>query len=244
MKAMKTLTRFCVLSALLLLSTLSGWSQIHDVEAWIGNNAKFAINKRFDFSLGQQFRLNSMLSRFNQYLVEPQISFGRKGFDIGLAYRFSVRNEGSPYVSFRHRYQIAVGYRHRFGDFRLGTKVRFQQVLNPIRNAERLPNGSDKLTLRHKFDLKYEGQKKAQPFIAIEYFLPLDKGLVTVSTVRYRVGVDVDLPKKMEMTFFYTSEHVYGEEQPTYIHTLGVSHSIAPVIDKKKGKKKKKKKKD
>lgn len=222
----------------IVLSSLTGWGQVHDVESWIGTEVQVPINKRFDFALGQQFRFNSMLSQFDQYLLQPKLSFGKKGFGATLAYRFSVRNEGSPYVSFRHRYQLAVGYRHRFGDFRLGTKVRYQQVLNPIRNSERLPNGSDKLTFRHKFDVKYEGEKEAQPFIAVEYFLPLDQGLITVSRVRYRAGVDVDLPKKMEMTFFYTSEHVYGEEQPTYIHTLGIMYSIAPSFKKKKKKKK------
>ena len=223
-----------LLSIVLLFSTTIVRGQVHDVESCIGASAQFSINKRFDFSLGQQLRFNSMLSRFDQYLIQPKISFGKKGFCASLVYRFSVRNEGSPHVSFRHRYQIAVGYRHRFGDFRLGTKVRYQQVLNLIRNAERLPNGSDKLTFRHKVDVKYEGEKKVQPFIAVEYFLPLDQGLVALSRVRYRAGVDVDLPKKMETSFFYTSEHDYGEDQPTYIHTLGVMYSIAPKIKKKK----------
>lgn len=228
--------RTAVLSVVIVLSTLIGWGQVHDVESWIGTEANFAINKRFDCALGQQFRFNSMLSQFDQYLLQPKVSYGKKGFRATLAYRFSVRNEGNSYASFRHRYQLAVGYRHRFGNFRLGTKVRYQQVLNPIRNAERLPNGSDKLTFRHKFVVKYEGEKEAQPFIAVEYFLPLDQGLLSVSRVRYRAGVDVDLPKKMEMTFFYASEHLYGEEQPTYIHTLGIMYSIAPSFKKKKKK--------
>lgn len=231
------MVRAALLSVAVVFSTLAGWSQVHEVESWIGTAVKLPINKRFDFSLGQQFRFNSMLTQFDQYLIQPKVSFGRKGFAAALVYRFSVRNEGSPHVSFRHRYQIALGYRHRFGDFRLGTKLRYQQVVNPIRKSDRLPNGSDRLTFRHKFDLKYEGKKKAQPFIALEYFLPLDQGLITVGRMRYRAGVDVDLPKKMEMTFFYTSEHVYGEEQPIYIHTLGIMYSIAPKIKKKKKKK-------
>lgn len=231
------MTKSVLLSTLLVFSAFTGWSQVHDVESWIGTAVELPINKRFDFTLGQQFRFNSMLTQFDQYLIQPKISYGKKGFGAALVYRFSVRNEGSPYVSYRHRYQIAVAYRHRFGDFRLGTKLRYQQVLNPIRNAERLPNGSDRLTFRHKFDLKYGGMKKAQPFIAVEYFLPLDQGLITLGRMRYRAGVDVDLPKRMEMTFFYTSEHVYGEDQPTYIHTLGIMYSIAPKIKKKKKKK-------
>lgn len=229
--------RRTVISILIGMAALTGFAQEHDLESWIGASLKFELSKRFDLEVDQQFRLNSFLTQFDQYLVNPVLSFSRKGFSTTVAYRFSVRNEGSPFVSLRHRVQLGMGYRHGFGDFRLGTKVRYQQVVFPIRLSERIPYGEARMTLRHKLDLKYTGEKKAQPFVAIEYFLPLDQGSVTIGRVRYRVGVSIDLPKRMGMSFYYTSEHLYTESLPSYIHTLGIFYSFAPKLKKKKKKK-------
>lgn len=224
------------LTIVLGLFTLMGVAQVHNAESWIGTAVKLPLNKRFDLEIDQQVRLGSNLSRFDQYLINPELSYGRKGFSASLAYRFSVRNEGSPFVSFRHRAQVGASYRHRFGDFRLGTKVRYQQVFFPIRNSERIPYEDGRRTFRHKFDLKYEGEKEAQPFIALEYFLPLDQGMILVGRIRYRAGVSVDLPKRMGMNFYYTLEQVFTEAQPTYNHILGIFWSIAPKLKKKKKK--------
>ena len=225
-----------LLPFILLFPFFSAWGQVHEVESWIGTAVELELNKRFDLEIDQQVRLGSNLSRFNQYLINPELSYGRKGFSATLAYRFSVRNEGSPFVSFRHRAQLGASYRHRFGDFRLGSKVRYQQVFFPIRNSERIPYEDGRRTFRHKFDLKYEGEKEAQPFIALEYFLPLDQGIVSVGRIRYRAGVSVDLPKRMGMNFYYTLEQVFTEAQPTYNHILGIFWSIAPKLKKKKKK--------
>ena len=216
--------------------SLAGSGQVHDVETWLGTAAKIELNKRFNLEVGQQIRFNTFLTTFDQYLVNPELSFGKKGFSAALAYRFSIRNQGHAFISTQHRYQAGLGYRHRFGDFRLGTKVRYQQEFFPIRNAERIPYGEAGMTLRHKLDVKYEREKAFQPFIAFEYFLPLDNGELMIGRLRYRAGVSVDLPKKMDLSFYYTLEQQFDQEQPVFIHTLGIFHSFAPKMKRNKKK--------
>lgn len=227
---------------LVLILLLLGWqssAQTHDLETWLGADLKFELSKRFDLVLGQQLRMDQMTTRFDQYFVEPELRWGRKGFRLSAAYRFAVKN-GLPGSTFtRHRYQVNAGYKHELGPMSVATRFRFQQVVNTIRGSENLPNGSDRMTFRQKLSVSYSKPKKAQPFIQCEYFIPLGVSESTISTMRYRAGTDIDLPKKQELTLFYTLEHVRDSQQPEYYHTIGIMYSISPKFPKKKESKKK-----
>ena len=82
------------------------------------------------------------------------------------------------------------------------------------------------MAIRNKWSIDYTDFKKLIPFLQFEYFLGLSgQAPINFSTLRYKGGVEFDLPKKIYLSVYYMAEQELAERQPTFYHVLGVDIS-------------------
>lgn len=220
---------------LLLLFPIASVAQVHDGGNWFGFNSRFRIKKRIDLTVSHQVRTFSAFSKIDQVFVEPELRYKMKnGLRWAVAYRPSLKFSIESGTHFRHRYHIQVQYGMKFGDFNVGTRLRFQQRFVPIRASERLPASDQPMALRNKWSVDYTDLKKLTPFLQFEYFLGLSgQTPISFSTLRYKAGVEFDLPKKLDLSVFYMMEHEVDDVQPFFSHVIGITVSREFKIKRK-----------
>jgi hypothetical protein len=216
-------------SVIVLLTLLSAscFGQLHDAGAWLGTDIRFRIKKRMDLVVSHQIRTKTLSSQFDQFFIEPELRYKLKnGLRFAVAYRPSLKFDLESGASIRHRYHLQLDYGIDLGDWEIGTRVRFQQRFVPIRRSERLPSSEQPIAIRNKWSVEYTDFKKLEPFIQFEYFLNLSgQAPIQIGTLRYKAGVEFDLPKKLFLSLFYMMEQEIANEQPFFNHVIGIGVS-------------------
>ena len=227
-----------------VLGAFSSNAQEWDFLTWHKVQLQGELVKDLKLSVEQQLRLKNNTTSIEQTFTQFGLGYDLpKGFEIEAAYRLSwSQNENGTFEN-RHRYNIDFEYGHKFWDLKAKLRARFQHRPSPSLFNERLKPDDSPVFVRFKLSVTYDKLKKLTPGIEFETFVraenPNEAG---VNRFRYRVFLDVDLPKRQELGAFYMLETDYSGKTLEFQSVVGVSYSYEWKRPKKKKKKDKKKK--
>ena len=191
-----------------------------DHQSW----TKVSLEKKIPFSLklelAQGLRLKDYVSTFNQAFFELSLSYkDSNGLRINIPYRYTVFED-----KIKHRLSFGVSYQYSFKPVSLKYRIKYYRLYE---NGEPLGEGGVTLgdLIRSKFTIKYKSGKKTNPYIAGELFHLLSTNNNPLDEYRASFGVEIDLPRKNSINFFYIlKKEDITKSSPNEINVFGLSY--------------------
>lgn len=213
------------LLTLLFFNSIFAFTQVKsDALLWTGLGIDIKPIKKLRLKYESQLRFDKNCSSFYTYYNELAIDYELfKKFELGGNYRYS--RQKAAFFKNDNRFCLNAKYTVKLKKLglRIKTRARYQFSFDRISQINNIIYPEYENTFRLKFDLKYKNDalKRIQPRLFYELFKSLEpyntkKG--QLNAYRIGVGIDLDLPKRQELSFKYM-----------YDHNQHLAHSIAHI---------------
>ena len=191
-----------------------------DQQSW----TKVSLEKKIPYSLklelSQGLRLKDQLSTFNQTFFEASLSYKDSiGLRINIPYRYTIFEN-----KIKHRLSFGASYQYSFKPVSLKYRMKYYRLFE---NGEPIGEDGEALgdLIRSKFTIKYKSGKKTNPYIAGELFHLLSTNNNPLDEYRASFGVEIDLPRKNSINFFYIlKKEDITKSSPDEINVFGLSY--------------------
>ena len=153
---------------LLLICTLSAYSQQNDFQSWSSVKISKKIYKRTNISVkeGIRFRENSSLISKNFTDLKISHRIKKTDFEVSVGYRFSNDFDLDLTSENKHRYYFDFNSKYKYKRFKISFRDRVQYQGNI--------SGFSTL-FRQKVDVSYNVRKTPfEPFLQFEFFINMD----------------------------------------------------------------------
>lgn len=163
----------------------------------------------------------------------PEFSFKykvTKWFKPSVDYRFVFNQSRTSYErSTGHRFNLNLNTDFDYERFDFQFRVRYQYSLNAFSSASGYDPDFDnaiRLKPRIKYNIK---ESKVDPMIESEWFYNTNLGEFGRQFVKYRfaVGVEINLPKKHELSIKYRYDYEFNVPSPWRSHVISIGHSFS-----------------
>ena len=233
--------RILIFTALIVI-ICPAMAQNKDALLWTGLEVDLPVTKDFGLKMETQTRLKSNFTQLATLYGELGAGYEPiNDLRFSLTYRYSRKDKGDYFgnenrfcTNVRYKIDVVKGLDLRF-------RARYQVAFNRLTVVNDIAPET-KNVFRFAGSLKYKNKefKRIIPFVSAELFFPLDPVLNgdKLDTWRARIGIDLDLPKRITGTIFYMYEHEnrsYDNINHIYCITLGYEFKR---LNKKKKKKK------
>ena len=166
---MKITVNKALLTALVVLVSLSCQAQEWDFSTWHKVAVKGELTKKLSLSVEQQLRLQENSSAIDETFTEIGLGYDLpKGFAISGAYRLGWSPDDDGFYNNRHRYNIDLKYDRKIWKLQAKVRARFQhRPSNHLLNDRLEPNDSPAFA-RIKLSVNYRKLKKWTPGLEFE----------------------------------------------------------------------------
>ena len=191
-----------------------------DHQSW----TKVSLEKKIPFflklELAQGLRLKDYVSTFNQAFFELSLSYkDSNGLRINIPYRYTIFEN-----KIKHRLSFGASYQYSFKSVSLKYRMKYYRLYE---NGEPIGEDGEALgdLIRSKFTIKYKSGKKTNPYISGELFHLLNTNNNPLDGYRASFGVEIDLPRKNSINFFYIfKKGDITKSSPYEINVFGLSY--------------------
>lgn len=228
-----------LLISILILGLGNAKAQKQDAVLWTGLGAELPITKKFAVDFESQVRFSNNMSMFRQVYGELGGSYKVvKGLRGGLVYRYARKNDGDYYFN-ANRITLYTDYRFKteFG-LSIRAKLRYQHTFDRLSEVNGIyPDRSNLIRLGFKAAYKFADFKLLTPYIGTEFFHAVQPQNETafLDAYRFKVGVNVDLPKRLSLKAFYIFEHENRSlDNRSHIYGIQLNYAFKTLIKKKK----------
>jgi hypothetical protein len=192
----------------------------NDHQSW----TKVSLEKKIPYSLklelSQGLRLKDQLSTFNQTFFEASLSYkDSNGLRINIPYRYTIFEN-----KIKHRLSFGASYQYSFKPVSLKYRMKYYRLFE---NGEPIGEDGEAIgdLIRIKFTINYKSGKKTNPYIAGELFHLLNTNNNPLDEYRASFGVEIDLPRKNSINFFYIlKKEDITKSSPDEINVFGLSY--------------------
>lgn len=205
---------------LILLLIGSAFSALHaqdDFTTWTSMKVSHSPLHRFTVSGKFELRTKDSMKSWDRWGVAAEANYRLFSFLRAEAgYELHHRDRGAEGWKFRHRYGVGVTGSVNWGEFKFSLRERFQQTFNA---------GDAENRLRSRLKIAYVPKRWiVSPYFSGELYQPIgDASFWEVARMRYRPGVEIELPRNWGLDVFYT----YQYEPDASKHIVGVECSFA-----------------
>ncbi len=217
--------RLVVIILLFLFGLFSVQAQYHDFGSRIGLSAEKKLAKPLTLSTNIQLRLEENYSKIGSGLLDFQIGYKlNQKVSFGFSYRFSQKNDFRTSWETRHRAQVRLVLKKKMKPVILQYRTIYQMGFSDLYNSENyfLPNSY----WRNKVQFKLDVDKKIEPYLASELFYNLSNNF-EVDAYRIAVGLNWDLPNKMEIKTGYMFQQELYQVNAVSEHIFVVEYSVS-----------------
>ena len=199
-------------------------AQVNDAQLWMSVNLEKKLTPAFSVLFTQEVRLNENMTEAGTIFSEPGVSYRfSKRFKAGMAYRFTLKRRLDDTYERRHGWYIQGFYRESLKPVQLDFRLRYQSRYDDaFTSAEAtIPENH----FRTKLTLKYDLQKKFEPYIYSETFF---QTCTTVShsfdQLRLCAGIEFSFNRKHMVDLHYLFCRAYNVKNPETDYVVGVGY--------------------
>ena len=170
----------------------------NDNRSW----TKISFEKKLPYSLklelAQGLRLKDQLSTFNLAFFEASLLYkSSNGLKISIPYRYTIFED-----KIKHRLSLGASYQYTFKPISLKYRIKYYRLYENGEPTEEDGSAFGDL-VRNKFTIRYKSGKKIDPYISGELLYLYSTDNDPFDEYRVSFGIEVDLPKKNSINFFY-----------------------------------------
>lgn len=203
-------------------TVVTAMSQVRDFELWTGSEVNYAVTKKLDISLEEEFRFFDNSTRLLEHHTEFKMSYDLfKWVKTSFAYRLSQENNRFDQFENQHRFTLDARFREKFDRFRVGYRLRYQHAYSAYYASEtgKVPNRIIRNRLTVEYDIK---NFKGVPFVEFEYYFPLHTEFY-VDKYEVSVGFEYGLSKNMDAQISYSYRKQVWSDVPINRNILALA---------------------
>ncbi len=204
-----------------------------DAGMWNTLTIQHAFSKKINVVIDQEFRLRENYQRINLFYTNFGIDYKlNKNLKISPTIRFIQKKMLNGNYSFRNRFMLDVTAKKKFlNKWTISERVRYQIEVADYNTSEKgkLPEQF----LRLKTDLKYQINKKIEPYYSIEFRYQIrdPKGQGPnydnhFHRMRNVLGVEYKHNDRHSFNLYYLYQTEFNINTPESIYVLGVGYTI------------------
>jgi hypothetical protein len=222
--------RFISIIFIICFMQIKSFSQsAKDFGVWTKAGLEYKLNDKLNLSFSEGLRMRENTTRLNSLYSELGLEYKIvKGIKTSLSYRSMQRLEKENYFSYRHRFAWDVNCKYTNGRFTLGYRHRLQTGVRKYYTSKlgKIPAWN----YRHRFQVKYEYNKRIEPFISAEVNFQLYDARQMMfnnaaNRLRYQLGTDIKLNAKSSISIYYMIQDEFNTEKETDQYILGIEYS-------------------
>lgn len=198
---------------IIILTSAYGYSA-DDSKLWFSLSHRNEILKDFYVEFETDMRFENEMSSLYQVLVDMGIRYDINDyFKIAASYR----TRAFEYDEFQNEILLKGYFEYDITDylefdFRLRYNKRWREY------------DEDKEYIRPRFKLDYDLHKRFKPFFDVEGLYRInDNNPDRFDEVRYTIGVEFDLPAKVDFEFYYAYHDEMNKNNIVDSHVIGIS---------------------
>lgn len=222
--------KLLILSLFIFISKIQFSQDYQGFGLWNSISVEKKVAKGITSKFTEALRLKDNASRVNLFYSEVGLEYKlMKGVKTSLTYRITQRLEDENYFSYRHRINWDISAKKGFGSFQIQYRHRLQAELKKYYSSKygKLPFYDS----RHKMELKYELNKRFEPYVSTELFIQLKDpkymyGNLMWNRLRYQAGLDINFGSRKKLGLFYMIQNEFNIPEAKDSYNIGIEFTL------------------
>ena len=218
MLAMKVIKK--IILFLVFLPFFTDAQVVSDDRQWTNVSVNKKIND-FEFSLGEELRLDENLSHIDKIFTEIGVDYKIiKGLSVGIGYRYNRDNDyETRNYDINHRFDLGLTYKQDFLDkWKSYIKIKYQYKKD-------LPVENNPVYLRNKLGISYDINESFSPYIFYEFYYQFNDEHI-INRVKYSAGCKYAINENNALKIYYLFKNRFNQKNLKHNHIWGLSYSI------------------
>lgn len=201
-----------------------------DAGSWNTFNIEYKFSKKISGLFTEEFRLKENFTRLNLFYTNLGIEYKVSDFfKVAFVYRFIEKYQDDNSFSFRNRLMLDLTFKDKIKKFFISYRSRIQAEERDIYSSY---DGSiPEWYSRNKFTVKYDTDKRYNPYIAIELRYQIRNPREWQFDQkwhrnRYSAGIDYKINKKSDVGIYYLIQREYSVSFPQNLYIFGLEYSL------------------
>ncbi len=216
-----------LISYFLFLISYYSFSQWNDAGLWTSASVEKKITQTLSANFSEAFRFNENISElgsfFSEFGIEKKIS---KNLRASINYRFSSKRGIDDIYSQRYRYFVDLNFRKKISKIVVNYRARIQSQIKNNFSRENISNPENHW--RNKISLRYNLEKKYQPFISGEWWYPLNNPKQKYfDNLRCAAGLQYEINKMSSVELYYMIQKELHKNNPETDFILGIGYNFS-----------------
>jgi long-subunit fatty acid transport protein len=215
---------------LLLFILLAGnavHAQVNDAQLWMSAAVEKRLTPALSIEFQEEIRMVENMTEIGTIYSDLGISYRfMKKFKAGVAYRFALKRRlDDTYERFNSWY-VEGTYREKIKPIVLALRVKYQSKYAEAFTSEK--SYLAKNHLRTKLTIKYDLQKKYEPYVYAEtYFQARGPSGEMFDQLKLCAGVEYEINRMHALDLHYLFCREFNEKNPETDYVIGVGYSYS-----------------
>ena len=212
---------------LLLLLFITGnsvHSQVNYAQMWLSVNLEKKLTPALSIGFTQELRLNENITEAGTIFSDLGVSYRfSKRFKAGASYRFTLKRRLDDTYERKNSWYVEGSYREKIKPVAMILRIRYQSHYDEAFTSETaaIPENH----LRAKLTLKYDLDKKFEPYIYSEVFFRTGmSSKQSFDQLRLCAGIEYSFNRMHLVDLHYLFCREYGVNHPETDYVIGISY--------------------
>lgn len=217
----------CITTALICIFNFQmARAQVKDAGLWTSLSIEAKLVKKLSLNVSQEYRFNENVTELGTWISEAGLEYKlNKHVKASVNYRYTMKRQTNNLYSPRHRLFIDVKAEKKIKPFIFQFRTRFQQEYADIGRAS--DGGFAGYYSRNKFNLKFDLDRKWEPYFSVELFSPLHRDQPFVfDDIRYSAGFEFALSKHHKLDLYYMIQKEMNVNDPVTDFIGGIGYQF------------------
>lgn len=215
-----------ILLLLLFLMGNSLFAQVNDAGLWLSVNLEKKITPAFSACFTEEVRLNENITEVGTIFSDLGLTYKLwKRLKIGAFYRFSLKRRLDDTYNQFHSWYCEASYREKIKPISLILRLRYQSKYSDPETSEK--SGIANSHIRTKLTLKYDTDKKIEPYVYAELFFGLNStSNSSFDQIRGCAGFEYTFNRMHKIDLHYLIRKECQANNPETDYVIGISYYL------------------
>lgn len=216
-----------ILLFLLLLMFVRLSAQVNDAGVWMSANLEKKITPAVSVFFTEEIRMNENITEVGSILSDLGIRLQPwKRLKIGGAYRFSLKRRLDETYGRFHSWYCEASYREKIKPISITLRLRYQSKYSEIGTDDQA--GTVKSHFRSRLLLKYDTDRKIDPYIYTEFFFRLNApAKPSFDQFRGCAGLEYSINRMHKIDLHYLIRMECQVNNPETDYIIGISYYLS-----------------
>jgi hypothetical protein len=216
----------CLLLISLLLTGSFLHAQVNDAQLWLSVNLEKKLTSALSLGFSEEIRLNENMTEAGTIYSDLGLSYRfRKRFKAGASYRFTLKRRLDDTYKKYHSWYAEFTWREKLRPVTMLVRLRCQSRYDEPYTSENAAVSENHL--RTKITLKYDLDKKIEPYVSGELFFGTGvPAYQSFDQLRLCAGIEYSFNRMHMIDLHYLIRREYNVNNPETDYVVGAGYYL------------------